>query len=189
VAHDRCLQRLRSGLSGAGGAGPVCRCRREPVGPNLRTAPVLETRKPHRSLAPGADITFARSALAEQVPLKVLLPCDKDTFRAKKVKSRGEPWTSHYDRTITTSHVTIDDRANLDPDDDADRRRHNVAMLDNAAQSAGADGKRVWVITIRPRSTPSASSVTDDLVLRSEEWGILSIDLDPSPKDHRGPLW
>jgi len=135
------------------------------------------------SLAPGADITFARAALAEQIPLKVLLPCDRDTFRTKKVESRGEPWTSHYDHIITTSFVTIDDRANLDPDDDGDRRRHNVAMLDDAAQSAGADGKRVWLITIRPRPTPSALSVTDDLVLRSEERGILSIDLDPSPQD------
>ena len=60
------------------------------------------------ALASGADILFARAALAEGIPLDVLLPFDVATFRETSVEPAGEPWISHYDRITTTANVTID---------------------------------------------------------------------------------
>jgi hypothetical protein len=99
---------------GQAGAGPVCRCRREPVGPNPRTAPVLETRKPHRFAGAGRRHNLRTRGAREAGSAEGPPALRQRHVSCKKVKSRGEPWTSHYDRIITTSHVTIDDRANLD---------------------------------------------------------------------------
>src|SRR5258707_15094738 len=55
------------------------------------------------ALASGADILFARAALEEGIPLKVLLPFDAETFRKTSVEPAGQPWTGHYDRIISTT--------------------------------------------------------------------------------------
>ena len=48
------------------------------------------------SLWPGADIRFARAALAERIPLHVVLPGSAAMFRQTVVAPAGEPWLSHY---------------------------------------------------------------------------------------------
>ncbi|MGE2717262.1 tetratricopeptide repeat-containing protein [Mycolicibacterium litorale] len=132
------------------------------------------------SLTPGADILFARAALAERVPLGILLPCDAATFRETTVVPAGEPWLSHFDRITTTSGVTIDS-AGLDLADDGVQRRHNVALLDAVQQRTGDCEERVWLFTIRPTPLPSSPTDVDELVLRAEERGMLAVDFDPMP--------
>src|SRR5258708_26840268 len=61
------------------------------------------------ALASGADIAFARAALAEGIPLRVLLPFDVATFRRTSVEPAGEPWISHYDRITSAAGVAIGD--------------------------------------------------------------------------------
>jgi len=150
-----------------------------------RVRGLIQSLKPKRlvgALASGADIAFARAALAEQIPLHVLLPFDTATFCQTSVEPAGEPWIAHYDRITRTSHVTIED-AQLDPHSDDVYRRHNIVILDEAERLAGDDRERVWLMTIRPKPKESSPSVTDDLVLRAEERGMLAIDLDPVPDE------
>jgi hypothetical protein len=91
------------------------------------------------ALASGADLLFARAALAEGVPLEVLLPFDVATFRKASVEPAGEPWISHYDRITSTASVTIADDG-LDRSDADIYRRHNIALLDKAEALACPDG-------------------------------------------------
>jgi hypothetical protein len=150
-----------------------------------RVRGLIQSLKPQRlvgALASGADIVFACAALAEQVPLHVVLPFDAATFRATSVELAGQPWIDHYDRIVSTSHVTIEN-AHLDPDDVDVYRQHNIVILDEAERLAAGDRARVWLMTIRPKPQQSSPTVTDDLVARAEERGMLAIDFDPMPDE------
>ncbi len=68
------------------------------------------------ALASGADILFAKAALAEGIELEVLLPFDVATFRKTSVEPAGEPWLSDYDRITSSRDVKVADLG-LDPFD------------------------------------------------------------------------
>lgn len=132
------------------------------------------------SLMPGSDILFARAALAERIPLHVLLPCDASTFRERAVRTAGEPWLRHFDRITTTAGVTVD-HAGLDLGDDGAFGKHNIALLDTVGARTCDGVERAWLFTIRPAPLPSTPTEVDDLVLRAEERGMLAVDFDPMP--------
>jgi hypothetical protein len=143
---------------------------------------LLQSLRPTRlvgSLKPGADILFARAALAEQITLQVLLPCDEATFRKTFVAPAGEPWITDYDRIVTTAGVMVED-AGLTVDDTLERK-HNVALLDKAESLAADNDQRVWLLMIRPTPLPASPNVLDDLVARAEDRGILAVDFAPLP--------
>ena len=131
------------------------------------------------ALASGADILFARAALAENTLVRAVLPFSIAEFRRTSVESRGEPWTGHFDRLVDNPQVEI-----IEGDQKVEETAeafiaHNLAILDVASSAAEATGERIWVITIRPTPTPGSPSVTDDLVARAEDRGHLTIDLSP----------
>lgn len=131
------------------------------------------------SLKPGADILFARAALAERLTLQVLLPCNEATFRKTYIANAAEPWISDYDRIVTTYRVTVED-AGLTVDDTLERR-HNIALLDKAESLGRDNDQRVWLLTIRPTPLPASPNVFDDLMARAEDRGILAVDFAPLP--------
>ncbi len=133
------------------------------------------------ALASGADILFARAALAENIPLEITLPFDVATFRKTSVEPAGEPWTSHYDRITTTANVKIDDM-DLGPSDADVYRKHTEALLDKAEALGRREDQRVWALVVRPQPDPLSPSVTDDLVNRAEDRQMLAIDLQPAPQ-------
>jgi hypothetical protein len=143
---------------------------------------LLQSLKPRclvGALASGADILFARAALAEGIALHVTLPFDVDTFRRTSVASPGEVWVDHYDRILDTVRPVIGD---LDATDELSYRKHNLVLLDEAERLVASADERVWVISVRPPSDGGSLSVTDDLMLRAEERGLLAIDFDPLPE-------
>ncbi|WEG10084.1 hypothetical protein PU630_05905 [Microbacterium horticulturae] len=131
------------------------------------------------ALASGADILFARAALSEGIPLRVLLPFAKEDFRRTSVELRGEPWTSHFDRIVADKAVELVEGAQPVEETAAAFNEHNLTMLDDARTLAEDTDERVWVLTIRPAPAEGAPTVTDDLVLRAEERGHLTLDLAP----------
>jgi hypothetical protein len=145
------------------------------------------------ALASGADILFARAALEEGIPLKVLLPFDAETFRKSSVEPAGQPWIGDYDRIITTTgkykgtdkdRVTVAD-GRLEPADADVYHKHNSALLDHAAALARPGGERVWLLSVRPKPDPLSPTVTDDLMSRANERGMLALDVDPLPPSRR----
>jgi hypothetical protein len=131
------------------------------------------------ALASGADILFARAALAEHIPLQVVLPFEKDTFRRTSVATRGEVWTDHYGQILESHSVQLK-CGELDPADENSYRQHNLVLLDEGMRLAAA-AERVWLITIRPHPDRGSVGVTDDLVHHAEQLGVFSLDLDPLP--------
>lgn len=143
---------------------------------------LLQSLQPSRlvgALASGADILFARAALSEGIPLRVLLPFATEDFRRTSVELRGEPWTSHFDRIVADQAVEVVTGAQPVEETAAAFSEHNLTMLDDARALAEDTGERVWVLTIRPAPVLAAPTVTDDLVLRAEERGHLTLDLAP----------
>jgi hypothetical protein len=129
------------------------------------------------ALASGADILFARAALAEHIPLNVVLPFEQDTFRRTSVATRGGVWTEHYIQILESPRVQVK-CGELDPADEHSYREHNLVLLDEGKNIAAAD-ERVWLITIRPHPDRGSLGITDDLVHRAEQLGVFSLDLDP----------
>src|SRR5215475_8662619 len=76
----------------------------------------LEPKSLVGALASGADILFAKAALAGGIELEVLLPFDVATFRKTSVEPAGEPWLSDYDRITANPDVKVD-VLGLDPFD------------------------------------------------------------------------
>jgi len=100
------------------------------------------------ALASGADILFARAALSEGIPLRVLLPFAKEDFRRTSVELRGEPWTSHFDRIVADKAVELVEGAQPVEETAAAFNEHNLTMLDDARTLAEDTDERVWVLTI-----------------------------------------
>jgi hypothetical protein len=153
----------------------------------VRIRGLLNSLAPQRlvgGLASGADLLFARAALAEGIPLQTALPFDVQTFRKTSVEPAGEPWTGHYDRITTTASVKIED-AGLDPADADAYRKHTVGLLDKAEALGRQENQRLWVLVVRPQVDPRLPSVTDDMVNRAEERHMLAIDLQPLPHSPR----
>ncbi|MCV2395188.1 hypothetical protein OEB99_12795 [Actinotalea sp. M2MS4P-6] len=128
--------------------------------------------------ASGADLLIARAARLEKVPVRLVLPHDRATFRRTSVESRGAAWTDRYDRLL----LDLADPA-VEEHDDAEGtadvyRRHNRRMLDRAAALAEPD-EQVWCLVVRPAASEPAS-VSDDLAAAAEERGVLTLDLDPT---------
>ncbi|MFB9783524.1 tetratricopeptide repeat-containing protein [Rhodococcus baikonurensis] len=148
----------------------------------IRLRGLIQSLKPSLvvgALASGADIIFARAALAENTPVRAVLPFSTADFRRTSVESRGEPWTGHYDRLIDNPQVEVFE-GNQKVEETAEAFiAHNLAILDSASTAAELTGESIWVITIRPTPTPGSPSVTDDLVARAEDRGHLTIDLNP----------
>jgi hypothetical protein len=132
------------------------------------------------ALASGADILFARAALAEDIPVRVVLPFGRDDFRRMSVDSRGEPWIGHYDRILADEGVQLVEGSQNVDDTSETFNAHNLSILDEASAIAEARGERVWVVTIRPHPTSDSPTVTDDLVNRAEDRGYLTLDLSPT---------
>jgi hypothetical protein len=132
------------------------------------------------ALASGADILFARAALAEHIPLQVVLPFEKDTFRRTSVATRGEVWTDHYIQILESPGVRVM-CGELDPANEHSYREHNLVLLDEGKNLAAAKD-RVWLITVRPDPDRGSLGITDDLVHRAEQLGVFCLDLDPLPR-------
>jgi len=132
------------------------------------------------ALASGADILFAKAALAEGIELEVLLPFDVATFRKTSVEPAGEPWLSDYDRITSAVDVKVADLG-LDPSDAEFYRKHNLALLDRAESLTCPGAEKVWVLAVRPQPDPLSPNATDDLVASAELRTMLTIDLDPQP--------
>ncbi|QHN62797.1 tetratricopeptide repeat-containing protein [Curtobacterium flaccumfaciens] len=128
------------------------------------------------ALAAGSDILIAEAARAEGIPFRALLPFDVDTFRATSVSVSGTRWEHRYDRLVAEAQVESLDE---DVEDDA-YVAHNGALLDTAARLAEEEGQRLWCLLVRPSPDPAVpESVTDDMALRAEGRGLLTLDLDP----------
>src|SRR6185312_7140752 len=122
----------------------------------------LEPKSLVGALASGADILFAKAALAGGTKLEVLLPFDVATFRKVSVEPAGEPWISDYDRIIANPDVKIADLG-LDPFDAGFYRKHNVALLDRAEALTYPGVEKVWALAVRPQPDRLSPSATDDL--------------------------
>lgn len=138
------------------------------------------------ALASGADILFARAALSEGVPLKVVLPFGRDDFRKISVEPRGEPWEGHFDRIISDETVQVVEGVQDVEETVESFKAHNVTILDDAQAIAESEGERIWVVTVRPKPVERSPSVTDDLVYRAEARGHLTLDLTPVPQEVSG---
>lgn len=131
------------------------------------------------ALASGSDILFARAALSEGIPLRVLLPFAKEDFRRTSVEPRGERWLTHFDRIVSNEAVDVVEGDRPVRETAEAFNEHNLAMLDDARELVGGTDERVWVVAIRPTPEPGAPTVTDNLVLRAEERGHFTFDLAP----------
>ncbi|WP_140393398.1 tetratricopeptide repeat-containing protein [Leucobacter sp. 7(1)] len=143
---------------------------------------LLQSLKPTRlvgALASGSDILFARAALLESIPLRVLLPFAKEDFRKTSVESRGTRWLTHFDRIVSDTAVELVEGNHPVRETVEAFNEHNLTMLDDARALAEGTDERLWVITIRPTPNPEEPTVTDNLVLRAEERGHFTLDLSP----------
>lgn len=134
--------------------------------------------------ASGADLIVLQAAQLEQIPIRLVLPHDRDTFRRTSVESRGPDWGDRYDRLLTELDAALVEEHADDPDADGVYHAHNGRMLDRVAQLT-EPGERVWCLVIRPTPT-SSPSVSDDLATRADTRGYLTIDIDPTiTRDNR----
>ena len=131
------------------------------------------------ALASGSDILFARAALLEGIPLRVILPFAKEDFRRTSVEPRGDRWLAHFDRIVSDAAVDLVEGDRPVQETAEAFNAHNLAMLDDAGALAEGTDERVWVVVIRPTPDPAVQTVTDNLVLRAEERGHLVLDLAP----------
>jgi len=131
------------------------------------------------ALASGSDILFARAALSEGIPLRVLLPFAKEDFRRTSVEPRGARWLAHFDRIVSDVAVDLVEGDRPVQETAEAFNEHNLAMLDDAGALVEGTDERVWVVAIRPTPDPGAPTVTDNLVLRAEERGHFVLDLAP----------
>jgi len=141
----------------------------------------LEPKSLVGALGSGADILFAKAALAEGIKLEVLLPFDVAIFRKTSVEPAGEPWISNYDRITSSPDVKVADLG-LDPFDAGFYRKHNGALLDRAEALTYPGAEKVWALAVRPEPDPLSPSATDDLMASAELRQMLAIDLDPLPR-------
>ncbi len=143
---------------------------------------LLQSLQPSRlvgALASGSDILFARAALSEGIPLRVLLPFAKEDFRRTSVEPRGARWLAHFDRIVSDAAVDLIEGDRPVQETVEVFNEHNLAMLDDAGSLVEGTDERVWVVAIRPTPDPGAPTVTDNLVLRAEERGHFVFDLAP----------
>lgn len=131
------------------------------------------------ALAAGADILFARAALLENIPVRILLPFSRAEFLRTSVQSSGDRWINFYDAILNSDRVTVIEGSAVVEESASTFADHNSVMLDDATALAKVVGERVWVIAVRPEPKLEAPSVTDELVNRAEERNHLTIDLSP----------
>jgi hypothetical protein len=123
--------------------------------------------------AAGADLLVADAATRLGLPLHLILPHDRDTFRGTSVTPHGPDWERRYDRVLDVATVEEGSASS----GDAAYRRHNQVMLDRAAALRGTD-EQVWALVIRPPET-APTSVSDDFAERAAGRGFLTLDLNP----------
>lgn len=148
----------------------------------IRLKGLLQSLQPSRmvgALASGSDILFARAALSEGIPLRIVLPFAKEDFRRTSVEPRGERWLTHFDRVVSNTAVDLVEGDCPVEETVEAFNEHNLTMLDDARALVEGTDERVWVITIRPAPDPGVPTVTDNLVLQAEERGHFSLDLAP----------
>jgi hypothetical protein len=154
----------------------------EDVGDRLRI--LLGNLKPRKvvgAAASGADLLAIEAARQESVPVDVVLPFDRATFRGTSVEDRGEEWTARFDR-LAGDHPEWFVEGDHDPTDETIYVKHNAAILDHAEGQLQPE-ERLWVVVVRP---PAATgSVSDDLADRARERGHLVLSMTPVPKERR----
>lgn len=124
--------------------------------------------------AAGADMIVADVAVRLGIPLRLVLPHDRDTFRRTSVTPFGGDWGFRYDRLLDVA--TVEEHAEP-PDVDATYREHNRRMLERGLALATGD-EQAWALVVRPPAGVP-SSVSDDLAERAAQRGMLDLDLDP----------
>jgi tetratricopeptide (TPR) repeat protein len=133
-------------------------------------------------------LIVTEAAHLEDIPIRLILPHDRDTFRQTSVESYGVGWTDRYDRLLTELDASSVEAHADDPAADDVYQAHNGRMLDRAAQLS-EPGEHVWCLVIRPTPT-SAPSVSDDLATRADTRGCLTIDIDPTAsRDNRAAVF
>jgi hypothetical protein len=127
--------------------------------------------------AGGADLIVTRAARLEDVPVRVVLPHDRATFRDTSVPPNGQVWLDRYDRLLDELPPDAIEEHDDDPAGEGVYETHNRRLLDRAIELA-VGTEQVWALVIRPGGAQQ-QSVTDDFAARAEERGFLLLDLDP----------
>ena len=113
----------------------------------------LEPKSLVGALASGADILFARAALAEGIPLEIRFPSTSRHSARQAWSPLENPGSATTTGSPPLPVSTIDD-AGLDPADADVYRKHNIALLDKAEALDVKTDQRVWVLAVRPQPNP-----------------------------------
>lgn len=127
--------------------------------------------------AGGADLIVTRAARLEDIPVRIVLPHDRATFRDTSVSPNGQIWLDRYDRLLDELPPDEIEEHDDDPAGEGVYEAHNRRLLDRAIELAIAT-EPVWALVIRPTGV-QRRSVTNDFAARAEERGFLVLDLDP----------
>ena len=113
------------------------------------------------SAACGADILALECAETQGLRRRVVLPFGRERFRSTSVADRGEEWGARFDAIL--SKLAEEDIVELtfDGDDDAAYAAANVRILDEAAQIAQVDDKRVMAAVVWNGVARGSSDLTE----------------------------
>ena len=108
----------------------------------------LEPRNLLASAAAGSDLIALDAAIALSIPVRVLLPFDRDRFRTSSVSDRGPDWVAMYDEVLQRAEIEVLDSAGLS---DAEAYTGVTRALVDRARAAdrGAVALAVW--DLKPR--------------------------------------
>jgi tetratricopeptide (TPR) repeat protein len=109
----------------------------------------LAPREVIASAAAGVDLIALDQAAALSIPTRVLLPFDRDRFRASSVADRGDSWTALYDDVLSgPAQIEIIDAAGAG--DDAAYAAVTRGIVDRARRAdRGAIALGVWDLVSR----------------------------------------
>jgi hypothetical protein len=130
--------------------------------------------------AGGADLLLAEAAVAQDVPLHLVLVGGPARFAEVSVGDQGPRWERAYGEVL--AHVAADDRCTvLEPTLDADEAGFlaaNQLLLDHAA---ALEPDQVLAVAVRPEGGQQPPSVTDKFVQRARAAGLFVLEIDPRP--------
>lgn len=135
------------------------------------------------ALASGSDIIVAEAALAEAVPVRVVLPFDVPTFETRSLLVHGAGWVARFHTVLAATGPPAIGR--MDPEDPGVFSRHNLTLVRRAVASAAAL-EAVEALVIRPQGHGSGG-VTDDFVDRCRDLSVPVHGIDPGAPGTGGP--